>query len=284
MDRDIKTHLKKNWKNYIIGISLMLLIILVLTLFASVFVSQSTMDFSAASAERADAMFFPQQGLAQGEDERLITRSASMNIEVNNYLYAIDRVDELVEEFSIIVLTENKNRFNSNYRQIRYNVRIDSSNLDIFLDELQKLGKVENFRLQSDDITQISINLEQRLQRYVSQKQRHEQLLLRENISIDEEIRLHDRIDSLEITIAQIQSQLDRQEERVSYSRVDFTIREKKSLLDELGFLNFKEGFKLFLSSFEFGIRFVIAVVGFMIPIAFVYIIYRFIRKVMFKH
>lgn len=284
MDRDIKTHLKKNWKNYIIGISLMLLIILVLTLFASVFVSQSTMDFSAASAERADAMFFPQQGLAQGEDERLITRSASMNIEVNNYLYAIDRVDELVEEFSIIVLTENKNRFNSNYRQIRYNVRIDSSNLDIFLDELQKLGKVENFRFQSDDITQISINLEQRLQRYVSQKQRHEQLLLRENISIDEEIRLHDRIDSLEITIAQIQSQLDRQEERVSYSRVDFTIREKKSLLDELGFLNFKEGFKLFLSSFEFGIRFVIAVVGFMIPIAFVYIIYRFIRKVMFKH
>lgn len=284
MVSDLKSHLKKNWKNYVIGLLLVFLIIPVLTLFASIFVSQSTMDFSAASAERADAMFFPQQGLAQGEDERLITRSASMNIEVNDYLYTTNRVDELVEEFSIIVLTENKNRFNSNYRQIRYNVRIDSSHLDIFLDELQELGEVENFRVQSDDITQISINLEQRLQRYVSQKQRHEQLLLRENISIDEEIRLHDRIDSLEITIAQIQSQLDRQEERVSYSRVDFTIREKKSLLDELGFLDFKDGFKLFLSSFEFGIRFVVAVVGFMIPITFVYIIYRFTRRLLHKN
>lgn len=285
----IVDHTQKYWKNYIIGLLLVLVAISSLGMLSN---SISSFDSSIgytneagyAQQDIARSSYYPGRGgsnAAPEEDERMIAKNANLQVETNSYHESVRNVDSLVESYSAIVMSQSENRYDDEYYRSQYSFKVESSKLDAFLNDLQDLGEVEYINVYSNDVTGAVIDLEKRFDRYQTQISRYEEMLTRDELTIEEEINIQNRIDSLEQSIAYLQERIQRQEEDVSYSDVSFSLIEKQSLLDELDFLGLKEGFKLFLTSLEFGIRFIVSIVGFIIPVALIYGAYRIGRRVM---
>ncbi|MFP4401875.1 MAG: DUF4349 domain-containing protein [Candidatus Nanoarchaeia archaeon] len=287
----ITNHIQTYWKNYVIGLLLVLVAFSALGMISNSMNSLSSADLSSrneagyAQQDMARSSYYPGGGsnAAPEEDERMIAKNANLNIESSEYHKSIREIDTLVESYSVIVMSEQESKYNDNYYRSTYNFKIESSQLDTFLNSLKELGEVQSINVYSNDVTGVVIDLQERLERYESQIQRYEEILTRNNLEIEEEINIQDRIDSLEQSIAYLQEQIQRQQEDVSYSDVYFTIQEKQSLIDELDFLGLRDGLKLFLDSLELGIRFVVSIAGFIIPIAVIYGVYRIGRRVITK-
>lgn len=285
-------HTQTYWKNYVIGLLLVIIVISSLGILSSSISSDSSMGYTNeaiaydAQQDIARSSYYPGRrgsNAAPEEDERMIAKNANLNIESQEYHKSIREIETLVDSLSVIVMSEQESKYNDNYYHSKYNFKVESSQLDSFLNSLKELGEVQSINIYSNDVTGVVINLQERLNRYQSQINRYEQMLTRDNLEIEEEINIQNRIDSLEQSIAYLQERIQRQQEDVSYSDVYFTIQEKQGLFDELDFLGFKDGFKLFLSSLELGIKFIVSIGGFIIPIALLYGVYRIGRKFVVK-
>lgn len=284
---DILKHTQKYWKNYVIGFLLVIIVISALGILSTSFQSMSSSFDSRAESMIAQqdimrSSYFPGSGsnAAPQEEERMIAKNANLRVETDSYHESIRKVESLSESHSAIVMSQSENKYNSNYYRAQYSFKVESSKLDTFLDDLQELGELESIIVYSNDVTGVVIDLEKRLERYSAQMSRYEEMLTRGELTIEDEINIQNRIDSLEQTMSYLQESIQRQEEDVSYSDVSFSLTQKQSLFDELDFLGLKEGLKLFLASLEFGIRFAVSIVGFIIPIALMYGAYIIGRRV----
>ena len=105
-------------------------------------------------------------------------------------------------------------------------------------------------------------------------------MLKKSNLEIEEEIKIQQRIDSLEDSIFYLNKQISNIDEKVEYSEVYLTIKEKPSILSEIDFLGLKDGFKLFMNSLKSGIQFILSILGFIIPFAITYGVYLIGRKI----
>lgn len=214
-----------------------------------------------------------------GEEDRIITKNANLELITEFYDKTIDDIEKSIQRYNVVVLRERENEYDDNYRRMYYSFKVESSKLDEFLEEIKNHGEVESFSIESNDITKKHIDYTQRLQRYNNQMQRYENMLLDNDLSIEEEIDVQERISSLEDDIFRLESQIKGVEEDVEYSDVTLRVEEEQSLLSELNFMGFKEGFKLFLTSLEFGIKTILSLLGFIIPLSVIYGIYRIGRR-----
>ena len=94
-----------------------------------------------------------------------------------------------------------------------------------------------------------------------------------------EEIQVQQRIDQLEDQIFNLENNKGNLKENADYSSVYVNLRENPSFIDESNFKGFKDWVIEFLRSLDNGIQFILQLLGFVIPFAIIYGIYRLGRK-----
>ena len=257
--------------------------------------SLSSADYGYARASSYGSSYYPEIGRSDAldVDERKVRKSANMEIETDDYNASKIGVSNSVKAYRAIVLSERESRDYdydlggySDSRYVRYNIKVDSDKLDVFVDEIKSYGEVLNLDISSVDVTGTYVDYTSRLERHTSQMDRYNAMLLREEVSIEEEIKLQSRIDELENQIFYLKGRVSSLQEDVDYSSVNLYIKEKveePSVVDEVDFFSFKDLAGLFLSSLKYSVLVVVVVVGFIIPFGVVYGVYRLVRRFFHK-
>ena len=235
-------NIKKNWKNYII-VFLTILVFLSFVGFMGLMFDNYSLDYylsekslSSADYGYAQTSYYPEIGRSDAleVDERKVRKNANIEIETDDYNASKLGVNNSVRAHGAIVLSERESR-NYDYesggysdsRHVRYSIKVDSDKLDVFVDEIKSYGEVLNLDIESDDVTGAYVDYTSRLERYTSQMNRYNSMLLREDVSVEEEIKLQSRIDELENQIFYLKGRVSSLQEDVDYSSVSLYMKEK---------------------------------------------------------
>jgi hypothetical protein len=281
---NLKEHFNKNWKNYLIGILLIIVLFNVLiggllSMGTSNFGSQKSLNYEAQYDRAGSSYYYDSGNDALGEEERKVIKNANLDLETKNFDKAKEQIQSSIDAHDATILSQSQNTYSNDYKRIYYTIKVDSQKLDIFLDEIKTYAEVERINIYSNDVTGTYADYSDRLQRYQTQIQAYEAMLLRKDLEVEDEIQIQNRIDQLEDGIFSLQKRVTNIDEDVAYSQVQISLREEQSVLSELDFLGLKDGFKLFLESLEAGIKFILTILGFILPFAIIYAIYRGIKK-----
>jgi hypothetical protein len=269
-------NLKENWLNYTI------LILLVVMIFSSSVGSMSSSLSSKSLSINQDSYYGNEltynSGFASEVENRKITKNGNLNLETSNYILSKQNILSVSENYNVIFLRNNENTGNNNYKSLTLSGKINSNNLEVYLNELKSFGEVDYFEIYSNDVTENYVNYDERINRYSNQLSKYE-YMLSEEITIDEEIKIQERIDNLEDNLFYLKKNFQNLDDKVIYSQIDIRLSEKKSLLDEVEFINLENGFKGFIESLGAALWFLIYIFGFLLPFGFIYGFYKIIRK-----
>lgn len=278
-----ESHFGLYWKNYAIAI---LVVLFMGNLMLGGLVNSSRMTYNSmdtgsyAQESLAKGIAYYDGGFAPDVETRQIIRNADLSIETSDYDVTKILVGDLFKSYDVIVLSQNENKYKNDYRMNDYRVKIDSSKLDVFLDEVKTYGEVMYINVYTNDVTGTYVDYTDRIERYKEQIAKYELMLTKDNVSVKEEVEVQNRINEIENQLAYLEKSKSNVEESVAYSEVSLHIKEKQSVWSEVDFLGFKDGFALFIDSLQNGIKFILIVIGFVLPFGVVYGIYRlFSRK-----
>lgn len=278
-------HMSNYWKNYVIAILIILLLgISVIGNFGGGYKSLSLTESSYDMAYQNKAaprggIYYNDAGFAPEEEIRKVIKNANLNLETNNYDYSKTQLETSINAHSVLILNQYENKYRDDYRQSSYSFKVPSDKLDIFLSELKNYGEVQNFNVYTNDVTGTYADYSDRLERYNEQIVKYRLMLSKTDLKIEEEIQISQRIDNIEDSIFYLTKQINNIDEDVTYSDVTLSLREEPSVWSEIDFLGFKDGFKMFMESLEAGIQFILYVLGFVLPFAIIYGIYRLFRR-----
>ncbi len=282
---DLITYLKSVWKNYVIIILLILLLFVAVSfqgMFTSYsFAARSTNDmaYQSKSTMVDSSGYYAGSSFAPLEVERKIIYNANINLKSDNYDYSKTQIDASVKAHSVLLLNQYENEYRDNYKTISYSFKVPSDKFDMFVLELKNYGEVENYNIYSNDATGVYTDYSDRVERYNEQMLKYRLMLAKTNLTIDEEIKINQRIDTIEDSMFFFNTQLANIDQKVEYSQVSLTLREKPSVWSEIDFLGFKDGLKMFVKSLEAGIQFILYVLGFIVPFLFIYGISKFVKR-----
>lgn len=288
------TKIKKNWKNYAIGI---LAVFLVFSFLGSNIGNMGVEAFSSYDSYSSKSVAMEADSFYRGGSspyynnvddaldvtDRKIIRNANIDLESDNYDDSKNKIDALVKDYSAIVLSNNEYKNKKEYRTSNYRVKVDSSKIDLFVSELKNYGEVESANIYSNDVTGSFVDFSDRVERYEGQITKYEVMLLKKDITVEEEVQIQTRIDQIEDMLFYLRKNIGNLEEDITYSDVSITLSEEESLIDEVDFVDLEDSSKLFVGSLGSAIELVLMILGFVIPFLVVYIVYRFGRKLFYK-
>jgi len=277
-------HFKKSWKNYLIGLLLILFIgnIFLSSNFGISQMMSQSFDNSISSkmiSSSERGMIVSDAGFAPNIQERKVIKNANLNLETNDYDKSYNQIKNSINTYNVIILSESEYKDNNLDRNLNLNLKIDSTKLDSILSEIKMYGEITNLNIYSDDVTGTYSDYTNRSIRYQTQIEKYYLMLNRINITIQEEIDVQQRIDQLEDQIFYLEDSKSKLQENVDYSSLYINLKEKPSFIDESNFLGLKDGIMQFLRSLDSGIQFILQLIGFVIPFVIIYAIYRISRK-----
>ena len=176
-------------------------------------------------------------------------------------------------------MSENIYKDNNGDRNLNLNLKVESLNLDLIIDEIKTYGEIKSLNIYSNDVTGTFTDYTNRSIRYQNQIKKYYIMLEKENITIKEEIEIQQRIDQLENQIFNLENSKGNLKENSDYSSLNINLKEKPSILADTNFLGIIDGVKLFLNSIDDALRFILLILGFVIPFAIIYAIYKLGRK-----
>ena len=282
---------KHNWLLYVVVAIFLLLIIGAVGMVSLMLTGQSSYNAKSLGMEassvpvmdsyygRAASSYYYDSSFAPGIEERKIIKNANLNLEVKNFEISKSNIIQYSENYDVIVLSESQNKYQNDYRQISYSLKVPSDNLDSFLEDIKSNGEVLYFNVYSNDVTGTYIDYTDRLERYNEQIEDYKLMLNRDKIEVEEEIKIQQRIDQLEDQIYYIESRLKTIDEEIQYSEVSLTLKEKPSVISEIDFLGIRDGTQLFLKSLDAGMRFIFIAIGFLLPFGILFGLYRLGRR-----
>ncbi|MFW6233435.1 MAG: DUF4349 domain-containing protein [Nanoarchaeota archaeon] len=284
---DIKKHFEKHWKDYLIG--LFVVIILFggfIALLGNLTIGSFDKSLNMAESYKGGYTQSSSNYNNNNDDEfapeiedRIIVRNANVNMESKNYDSSKSSIENSVNVHDVVKITENERKYKSDYRSINYKFKVPADKLDLFISEIEKYGEVSNINIYMLDVTGNYADYTNRLNRYQNQMSSYETMLSKPNLEIEDEIKIQERIDSIENNIFYLQNRIGNLKEDVSYSDVTLNLVEKQTALSEIDFLGLREGFQLFINSVQGAVMTILAIVGFLIPFVICFGIYRGIRR-----
>lgn len=155
------------------------------------------------------------------QQARVIVRSASIEVEVEEVPVAVERATQLAERFEGYV----GNATTSEDKSALLRLRVPSARLSDALDSLAALGKVTGRSLSADDVTAQSVDLEARVASYRAARDKLQELLTRAATVADavaaqaELARVQAELDSLEGRLRALQSSVALSEITVTLNR-----------------------------------------------------------------
>lgn len=283
--KSLLDNIKNHWKNYLIGL------LLVLIFFGGYFnplsISSSsymTQGFDSVNQRfAAESSYFPGHygsNNAPSVEDRKVTKDANMNLESYEYYESKDKIMSAIESYEGLILSETESEnTNRNTMTLSLNVLVDSKSLEVIVEDLKSYAEVKSVNIYTNDVTGSYINYESRLDRYTDQVQKYENMLDRDNLEVSEEIEITQRIDNLENQIYYIEQNQERLLEDISYSNLYISLSEKPNILEETDFLGLRDSVSMFLSALNNGLSFLIKALGFLIPFGVVFLVYKLARR-----
>jgi len=274
--------LKKNWLNLIV---ILLLVVLVVGSFGLGNIGgRSYQSKSLGSNYMYDGIGsqsmdrYESGGFAPEVEVRKITKNANIDFESDHYDSSKAKIMKVSKDFSTIILLNNERKNRKDYRSLNLNVKVDALKLDDYLKELKKSAEVEDFNVYSSDVTGSYVDYTERINRYNIQLEKYV-AMLNDDISVEDEIKIQQRIDQIEDNLFWLNKNFGKLEDKIIYSDVRISLSEEMSILDEVDFIDFENGFKGFVESLGASLWFIVYVLGFILPFALVYGIYRLGRR-----
>jgi hypothetical protein len=282
--KNLYNNIKSDWWKYLLSFFLIIIALGILSVtinnlnFSSSYSGGSKIDYyESGDLDYRSNYVNAQDSFAPEIEKRVIQKDANINIETRNYDQIKLDIINLASSKNAIILNENENYYSDNYRKVNFRFKIESLELENFLNQLQTYGDTRYYNIQIRDVTSSHADYTSRLERYENQMIRYENML-NSDLDVDEEIKIQSRIDSIENSIFSIKSSLRNIEENSIYSDVNLELKEKKSYLADINFISLKDSLKLFIQSLDIGIRFLVSILGFIIPFTLIYVLYRFWR------
>ena len=223
--------------------------------------------------------YYDDDDFAPEAEDRLITRTASLASEVKHGAFgeATDRVKGIVRAAEGVIVNEHMNTVDTEwreYQQASFQVKVESGGYNDVIDELKQVGKVLSFVENDDDVTGRHMNLEVNMAAEKARLKRYEQLFESAE-TVQDKLKLSDRIFNQERTIAYIEDALDNVDRRVSYAAISVNVQEKRSEYADVVFVKVSELVKNFVSS----LNSVLKVAVFLVPWAVLLWIVHVVRR-----
>ena len=280
---------KENW--------LIIAVVLVLLVFFNVGgmsdVSQSFKSYGGASYEMADMAtaemaYMPSMRSYGGDfapevEERKITKTASMTTEVEkgSFHTAEQQLRSIVTTSDSFILNENINKFGTErkeYLQGYFQIKVETTKYDAVIAQLKTIGEVENFNENTQDVTGTYVNKEINLQLEKERLQRY-RTLYEEAEDVEDKLNLNDRIFNQERTVKYLEDALNRIDQRIEYSTIQFTLREKQSDYADVVWVKFSDLIESLVQSFNSVLNLLFTAIPWAILALIGWVIWRVIKR-----
>lgn len=250
--------IKENW--------LLILVLVLFLLFSSSenilnsISSKSTSSMGYASdsiynERMATSSYYPNSGgdFAPEIEERKITKNAFLSSEVErgSFYDSEIKLKNILDSSDSIILSERTNKYGldkKSYLSGSYTVKVDTTKYDSVISSLKDIGEITSFSESQTDITarfsNILIELDtekQRLARY--------EILYDEAKTVEDKIKLDDRIFNQERRVKYLEDQKKNVGQRVDYSTIQITMNEERSSYINVALVKFSALARSFVNS-----------------------------------
>jgi hypothetical protein len=236
------------------------------------------------SAIRSDIYYpYPTQDFAPEEQDRLITRTASMSTEVKRGTFSPEeqKLKSIVKSSDSYLLYESVNKYGTGrqtYYYGSYNIKVETSKYDAVITQLRNIGEITSFNENANDITVTHVNLEAELEAAQKRLEKYEQMYNETTLMADK-ITLLDRITQEQSTIKYMQDALKNIDNQVSYSTIYFTMTEKQSEYINVVWVKFSELVTKMVNSLNNMLSLIFWAIPYAIAIVIIWLIVRAVRK-----
>ncbi|MBR9683551.1 DUF4349 domain-containing protein [Candidatus Woesearchaeota archaeon] len=248
---------KENWI-----LALVVLAILLVPLFSGssiTAITNSGFDKGMAEMEmsspRMGGVYYDQGDFAPEVTERKITKTAYLSSEVERgeFFDTEIKLKAIVSASDSILLNENVNKQAAGWKTTYYGYyqfKVKTTKYDAVIDQLKRLGEVESFSENSQDITGSYINLEEELGLEQDRLARY-QAMYNQVSDISEKIALSDKIFNQERRVQYLEEALKNQDLRVEYSTVSVNLRETSSEYTNIALVKLSQLVRSVVNSFN---------------------------------
>lgn len=242
--------------------------------------SSKDMMYESAAMGRGGMPIYD-EGFAPEAEERKITRQAGMNTEVERgeFESADQQLRNIIRSSESYILNENINTYGEReYKTGSYQLRVDTSKYDSVISQLKKIGEIKDFWETGQDVTARYTDTNIELQAEKERLQRYKKML-EEAEDTEDKITLSDRIFDQERRIKYLEQSLEKIDERIEYTSVSMTIREKESGYVDAVFVKFSELVTNLVHSLNSLLILIFVILPYTVAIAIIYGVYRLSRK-----
>jgi hypothetical protein len=210
-------------------------------------------------------------------EERKIVKNANLSLEIKwkEFKDVSLKINSIANTSDSYILSENITSRKSGSKDIytgNYTIKVESSKLDDLLNQLKEVGKVTSFNQSGNDITgnftktSLEIELEKdRLDRYLE---------IYQTTNEDGKIQLIDKIFNQEKRIKYLEDSLKNMDQRVEYSTISLTVREKYNYAN-IVLVKLSDLLKVLVGSVNTVLKILFAIIPFII---FIYLIVLGVR------
>lgn len=163
--------------------------------------------------------------------QRHIIRTASLSLEVKNVNTEVETFSVLVQQYGGYVKSNNK------YTEKRAHVtaKIPVKKLDLFINDVSKLGKLTSRSTSTEDATEQVIDIDARIKNLIALRARYRALLDKAS-TILEVVSIEKELSKIQTEIDSIQGRRNSLLDQVAMSSVKVTF-EQKTVYGPLGYL-----------------------------------------------
>jgi len=220
---------------------------------------------------------------APGVEERKITKSSSMSIEVETGKFqdAESKLKSIVRSTNSYLLNENANRYDSGWKSYysgSYQIKVDSRKYNDIAAQLKNIGEVKSFNENAEDVTGSHKNLEIELNAEKQRLERYKKMYDEAALTADK-IQLSDKIFEQERMIKYLEDSLKNIDQRVDYSTIYVTLNEKQPKYSNIKFVEFSELVRRLVASINSLLTLIFASIPYAVAAFVIWIIIIFFRR-----
>lgn len=221
------------------------------------------------------------------QDKRMIIRSGTMQVEVDNYGDTEGKVKQIVGGVNGFVTNSTAQLNASGKKQGTITIRVSADKFDALVDELSKIGKVMNQNISGKDVTEEYMDSEARLKTQRELEARLLQLLAEKTANLTAVVEVEQKLAAVRENIEKTEGRMRFLKDQASYSTITLSVFEPAILTTSTGggfFHEIGQGVKKGLSGFTSVISGIITIVIALSPILailglIIYITIRIIKK-----
>ena len=199
-----------------------------------------------------ESVYIPQE-----DQEKKIKRTATLLLEAETeaYMNAKIQIEYVLEQYQGYYTTKNekKNTYgDKEYKIYTILLHVPQDSFDVAVEDLLKIAEVKSVSLAADDKTKQYYDTAAYLANYKEERERLMVLYERAE-TIDELIKIEERLTELQSYIDSYQSQLNILEAETTYATISITLSEKKGVIENYyEFTGIKEHWKNMMQSVNY--------------------------------